>query len=90
MAVDLEEHIQELRRMLEKIKATIAALEAVQQSWPADPARTSLGRRGRKFMAAEERKEVSARMKKYWASRRPAPKAPENLSAAEPRAHAAR
>jgi hypothetical protein len=29
-------------------------------------------RRGRKFMNEEDRKEVSERMKKYWASRREA------------------
>ena len=28
------------------------------------------GRRGRRFMGTEERREVSARMRKYWATRR--------------------
>jgi len=72
MAVDLDGQIRELRGMLDKIKATIAALEAIEQSSPSHPASTGRSTRGRKFMRAEERKEVSARMKKYWASRRPA------------------
>jgi hypothetical protein len=90
MAVDLNEHIQELRRMLDKIKATIAALEAIQESWPSDLAPIGRSNRGRKFMAAEEREEVSARMKRYWAGRRQASKGAQDLSVAAPRARAAR
>lgn len=70
MAVDLSEHLRALRWHLEKTKATIAALEAIQQTSSFDPARAGRSKRGRKFMAPEEREEVSARMKKYWASRR--------------------
>lgn len=37
----------------------------LQQAWASRPKR-----RGRKSMGAEERQEVSTRMKKYWAGRR--------------------
>jgi len=65
------------------IKAKAAALDALRRiETDMVNALGSLGeveqtehRRGRKSMPASERKEVSARMKKYWASRRAANKA---------------
>ena len=56
----VEETIKYLRRRLSQIEETIAILESrsavLQQR----------SKRGRKSMGAEERREVSARMKRYW------------------------
>ncbi len=66
--MDHSKLLRELYAQREKLQQAIASLEELQ--------RESAGRtlvrsgRGRKFMGAEERREVSARMKKYWASRR--------------------
>jgi hypothetical protein len=72
MPVDLKETIRRLRVDLELIETAIASLEAAQaaHSGPAQTKRIST--RGRKSMGATEREDVSARMKKYWASRRAA------------------
>ena len=66
--MDLLETIRELRAERARIDATIANLEALNQS-QGGTAPTIHSRRGRKFMGAAERQEVSQRMKKYWASR---------------------
>ena len=56
--------LQYLYSERDKTAAAIATLERLQNG-------TITGkRRGRKFMGAEERKDVSRRMKAYWASRR--------------------
>jgi len=57
--------IAELRREKERLDRVIASLEGLQigATMPAP-------QRGRKSMSAEERREVSARTTKYWASRR--------------------
>ena len=57
--------IAELRREKERLDRVIASLEGLQTG-----ATMPVRRRGRKSMSAEERREVSARMTKYWASRR--------------------
>jgi len=70
--MDLSKVIKELRSQKERIEQAIAALEEIrgahverrQQPAPVKD------RRGRKSMGAEERKQVAARMKKYWANRR--------------------
>ena len=67
--MDLLDTIQELRAERARIDAVIANLEALTQSGDG-AAPTVHARRGRKFMGAAERREVSERMKKYWASRR--------------------
>jgi hypothetical protein len=70
--MDVDTILQNLRAELEQIKGAIACLEHLRDGTigeltsivkPRDP-------RGRKFMPPEERKEVSARMKRYWARRR--------------------
>jgi hypothetical protein len=48
----------------------ISALEALEQGATVNPVELARSRRGRKSMNSEERREVSLRMKKYWASRR--------------------
>jgi hypothetical protein len=58
--------IRQLQLEKQRLDKAIATLEALS------PARASesISRRGRKDMGAEERKKVSERMKRYWASRR--------------------
>ena len=53
--------------MLESI---IASLEQLEKSAAVLKKERVKKRRGRKFMDAKDRQEVSARMKKYWAARR--------------------
>ena len=60
--------LQALNAELEKLNRIIASLEAVIEA----QAERRAGRRvqGRKFMSPEEREDVSARMKRYWARKR--------------------
>jgi hypothetical protein len=48
----------------------ITSLEALQQSSGAGLPNQKKTKLGRKSMGAEERREVSERMRKYWAARR--------------------
>jgi len=66
--MDLIKTIEELRREKERLGRVIASLEELNApvAGVATPVRN---RRGRKSMSPEERREVSARMKKYWACR---------------------
>jgi hypothetical protein len=66
--MNLTATIEELRREKEKLERVIASLEELQAT--AAGAVPGQKRPGRKFMSAEERQEVSARMKKYWSGRR--------------------
>lgn len=69
--MDLYKAIQELYAEKEKLERVIASLEELQRTavdLPAIPKDSR--RRGRKSMNAEEREEVSERMKRYWESRR--------------------
>jgi len=69
--MDLTKTIQDLYAEKEKLERVIASLEDLQRTAQASPAAPDRSkRRGRKSMGAEERQEVSERMKKYWASRR--------------------
>jgi hypothetical protein len=63
--MDLTKTIEELLREKEKLERVIASLEELQGT--AMGAVPQEKRPGRKFMSPEERREVSARMKKYWA-----------------------
>jgi hypothetical protein len=67
--VDLIKIIHELREERKKLDAIITSLEqlngGVLSRIPAAPSR-----RGRRFMDADARLEVSRRMKTYWANRR--------------------
>jgi hypothetical protein len=58
--------IHELHLEKQRLDKAIATLEALSQG----AASETTSRRGRKNMPATERKEVSERMKRYWASRR--------------------
>ena len=69
--MDLYKAIQDLYAEKEKLERVIASLEELQQAGGSVPALSGTGkRRGRKFMDAKERQQVSERMKKYWANRR--------------------
>jgi hypothetical protein len=65
--MDVDKQIRELNAEIERIKAAIGCLEKLRGS---SGASVTTSRRGRKSMGAEERLEVSERMKKYWAGRR--------------------
>ena len=64
----IDKLIQDLKEDIAKIERAIASLEQLRHL----PflAINQRSRRGRKRMDAEERKQVSARMKAYWAARR--------------------
>jgi hypothetical protein len=66
--MDLKLLLKDLIRQKELLDSAIALLE----EWVAPPGERSAQKssRGRKSMSPEERKEVSRRMKKYWAARR--------------------
>jgi hypothetical protein len=70
--MDLYKAIQDLYAEKEKLERVIASLEELQRAAGGGipPAPGSGKRRGRKSMGAEERQEVSERMKRYWARRR--------------------
>ena len=66
--MDLLKIIKELRREQEQLDRVIASLEELQRA--INIAVSQKPRRGRKSMGAAERKEVSARMKRYWTGKR--------------------
>jgi len=70
--MDLQKAIRELYEEKERIDGVIASLEQYLRNNGGAPAKR---RRGRKSMGPEERQEVSARMRSYWASRRGEPDA---------------
>ena len=65
--MDIESIIQELRAERDRLEGIINALERLHG---AEDAVATPKRRGRKFMDKQGRKEVSERMKRYWADRR--------------------
>ena len=73
--MDLYKAIRELVEEKKRIDRIIASLEAMLASGRLGPqgkmaAKTPGKRRGRKSMSAEERRQVSERMARYWAQRR--------------------
>ena len=67
--MDLQTAIRELYAEKERIDRVIASLEQYLQGTGPGPG-PERRRRGRKSMGPEERLEVSARMRSYWAARR--------------------
>jgi hypothetical protein len=67
--MDLFKTIAELHVEKEKLDRVIASMEELHHSKSGHTALGGRSRRGRKSMGAKERLEVSARMKRYWASR---------------------
>lgn len=79
--MDLYKAIQDLYAEKEKLERVIASLEELQRSAGAIPVLPrGAKRRGRVSMNSVERKEVSERMKKYWASRRKRTQEQQNRS----------
>ncbi len=68
--MDLYVVLAHLAAERKRVDDLIHALEALQNGHPAQPAIRAQSRRGRKFMSAEERQEVSRRMQRYWEARR--------------------
>ena len=68
--MDIRKMIQELHAEREALDRAISSLEELQRGDGGLLLPHSRSRRGRKFMGPQEREEVSARMKKYWAARR--------------------
>jgi len=66
--MDVEKILRECYRQKELLERTIDLLEELLSSESPKPSKLP----GRKNMGPEERREVSERMKKYWASRRKA------------------
>ena len=68
--MDLHKAIRDLYAEKERLERVIASLEELQRGAGTGPELHAGSRRGRKSMTSKERQDVSARMKKYWASRR--------------------
>jgi hypothetical protein len=68
--MELDKVIAKLQGERAKLDAIIASLEQLKRSGADVPKELVKKRRGRKFMNEEDRKEVSERMKRYWAARR--------------------
>ncbi|MBV8732525.1 MAG: hypothetical protein JO336_22170 [Acidobacteriia bacterium] len=74
MDLNISEMLRDLRLQKQKLDRAIAALESLAETETAKTRATpGKHRRGRTWMGSKERKEVSARMKRYWASRRSHP-----------------
>jgi hypothetical protein len=66
--MDFSRTIELLRREKEKLERAIALLEELQSAVPENPREKP--RMGRRFIGDDERREISERMRKYWADRR--------------------
>jgi len=67
--MDVTKTIRQLKIEKERVERTIAILEGLQTGTGVALVQVPKPR-GRKSMSPEERREVSARMKRYWANRR--------------------
>ncbi|MFB3829759.1 MAG: hypothetical protein ACE15B_23515 [Bryobacteraceae bacterium] len=68
--MDLYKTIRQLYEERERLDRVIASLEELQSTGIDLNAPLPVKRRGRKSMNPDERREVSERMKRYWANRR--------------------
>jgi hypothetical protein len=68
--MDLYKAIRELYEEKRRLDQVIASLEALQEVDGKSETPAAPKRRGRKSMSPEEKKEVSERMKGYWANRK--------------------
>jgi len=64
--MDLYKSIRELYEQKKRLDVVIASLEELEKTGSEEPPK----RRGRKPMDAQARREVSERMRRYWARRR--------------------
>jgi hypothetical protein len=67
--LDLYGAIRYLRKERDRLDATISFLERRLELEKRDPVVPGPGRRGRRSMSREERRQVSERMRRYWAAR---------------------
>ena len=67
--MELQKIIEKLHKERAKLDDIIASLEHLQRT-KIEAKKLVPKKRGRKFMDEAARREVSARMKKYWAARR--------------------
>jgi hypothetical protein len=74
MNMDLSKTIAELYEEKSRLDRVIASLEQLGEG--AFQVSVAVPRRGRKFMSPEERREVSDRMRRYWAERKSADQIP--------------
>ena len=72
--MDLYKAIRQLYEERARLDRVIASLEDLQRTAGVDNEGEPAKRRGRKAMSEEERRQVSERMKQYWADRRKKPK----------------
>lgn len=72
--MDLYKAIRQLYEERARLDRVIASLEELQRAAGGDTGGETPKRRGRKTMSEEERRQVSERMKQYWADRRRKPK----------------
>lgn len=66
--MDLYQIIRELQEQRMRLDRAIAVLDELYL--PDDKIKPRDKKPGRRYMSAEERREVSARMREYWAQRR--------------------
>ena len=78
--MDFYNAIRELVEEKKRLDRLIAALEAVNNGDSHTALDGVTSRRGRKAMSEAERREVSDRMKRYWANRRSAGSASSSSS----------
>ena len=78
--MDFYNAIRELVEEKKRLDRLIAALEAVNNGDSHAALEGVTSRRGRKAMSEAERREVSDRMKRYWANRRSAGAASSSTS----------
>jgi hypothetical protein len=70
MPIDLRNVLKDLYSQRKRLEHVITSLEALQQGSAAGLPPQKKTNRGRKSMGAEERREVSERMRKYRGARR--------------------
>lgn len=70
MPIDLKHILKDLYSQRERLDHVIASLEALHKGTTAELPGRKKSNRGRKSMGADERLEVSERMRKYWEARR--------------------
>ena len=70
MPIDLGKVLKDLYTQRERLEHVITSLETLQRSTSAGLPPQKQTNRGRKSMGAEERREVSERIRKYWVARR--------------------
>jgi hypothetical protein len=82
--VDLYKAIRMLYEEKKRLDRLIESLEDLQTHGNGAKAPAAPSRRGRRMMTAEERLQVSERMRKYWSQRRDAKRPRSSAAAGEP------